>query len=72
MALLLLFERCCANHHIWNSVAGFDGMELIYHDPHGASVGSRQRKKQQRLWRERDQRKNMLDQTGIPSTPLGL
>lgn len=71
---LLLFRRCRPNDHIRNSVAGFDGMELVYHDPHGAIVGSRQRKKQQRLWREKDQGMNMcvLHQTGIPPSPLHL
>lgn len=72
---LLLFTRRCPDDHIWNSVAGFDGMELIYHDPHGAIVGSRQRKKQQRLWREKDQRRNMCARSDgnspHSSAPLG-
>lgn len=60
---LLLFRRCFPNNHIWNSVPGFNGMELIYRYPDRTVRGSRQSKKQQRLWREQDNR--ALYYTGI-------
>lgn len=53
--LLLLFEGCRPNDHIWNPVAGFDGTQLVHHHPHRAVVGSPQREKQQRLWGEKEQ-----------------
>lgn len=60
MAPLLLLQRRRPNDHIGDSVPRFNGMELIYHYPHGAALGGRQGQKQQRLWSEREKRTTRL------------
>lgn len=51
-AWLILFTLRFLHHHVWDSVAHFQGPPLVNEDPHGVIFRGRQREKQRRLGKQ--------------------